>query len=198
MRQVTNMNWTRTFALAGGFATTALTLVLTLAGTQNVRAQHVHEHGRAALNVAVDENRLVIEFDSPAINVLGFEHEPRTADERKIAEDKQAKLKSDQGLFLMPAGARCHLASATIEPPTWRQDKDEEHPEGAAGQHHEDHQDYVAHYTFECAQIAELRWIDVRLLDQLHAGVQLDANVVTSTTQTRQTLTAKNNRLRVD
>ena len=34
-----------------------------------------HEHGKVTINAALEGNQLVIEFDSPAINVVGFEHE---------------------------------------------------------------------------------------------------------------------------
>ena len=33
-----------------------------------------HEHGVAKLNVVLDDNTLELELDSPAMNLVGFEH----------------------------------------------------------------------------------------------------------------------------
>ena len=37
-----------------------------------------HVHGVAHLNVALEGNDLYIELTSPAANIVGFEHDPRT------------------------------------------------------------------------------------------------------------------------
>ena len=40
-------------------------------------SHHAHEHGVATLGVAIEQRQLDIILESPAINVLGFEHSPR-------------------------------------------------------------------------------------------------------------------------
>ena len=49
-----------------------------------------HEHGSASLNIALEGNSLELELDSPAMNLLGFEHAAHsTADRAKLASVKR-------------------------------------------------------------------------------------------------------------
>jgi hypothetical protein len=50
------------------------------------RAQHAHEHGSAKLNIAVEGATAVVEWESPAEGVLGFEHDAKTAIQKKQQE----------------------------------------------------------------------------------------------------------------
>ena len=47
-----------------------------------------HEHGVASLNVALDGQTLEIQLQSPAMNLVGFEHEAKSdADKAKVASE---------------------------------------------------------------------------------------------------------------
>ena len=49
-----------------------------------------HEHGVAKLNVVLDGNTLELELDSPAMNLVGFEHAASSdADKAKVAAVRQ-------------------------------------------------------------------------------------------------------------
>ena len=61
-------------------AVTAAAMILLLASALSAaegehREHGAHEHGRGLLNVVVEGNELVIEFEMPGVNVVGFEHE---------------------------------------------------------------------------------------------------------------------------
>src|SRR5882724_5393572 len=63
-------------------------LLATLACT-STWAQHspkAHDHGAAQLNIAVDGKTAVIEFESPAQSIIGFEHAAKTPGEKKKQE----------------------------------------------------------------------------------------------------------------
>ena len=69
-----------------------------------------HEHGAARLNAALDGKRLELEFISPAMNPVGFEHAPATpADEAKIAEAR-SQLEQPAALFGLPTAAGCSVS----------------------------------------------------------------------------------------
>lgn len=69
-----------------------------------------HEHGAARLNAALDGKRLELEFISPAMNLVGFEHAPATpADEAKIAEAR-SQLEQPAALFGLPTAAGCSIS----------------------------------------------------------------------------------------
>ncbi|HEY7378118.1 MAG TPA: DUF2796 domain-containing protein [Steroidobacteraceae bacterium] len=159
----------------------ALGMCLAAASAQAFE-QHVHEHGRAFLNVAIDGTRLTLELDTPAINVLGFEHAPHSDAERQAVDRALGWLQSGRELFLVPGAAGCRFVHTTLEPPRWGSAAHEDH----AGE--EEHADYHATYEFECAHMEQLAWIDVRLVDRLMPGVKTEATVVTPTLQTQRTL----------
>lgn len=50
------------------------------AGTTKKRHQHgAHEHGTAAVNIAIEERTATVEFTAPADSVVGFEHQAKSA-----------------------------------------------------------------------------------------------------------------------
>ncbi|HEY0340420.1 MAG TPA: DUF2796 domain-containing protein, partial [Steroidobacteraceae bacterium] len=89
----------RTVSLAGAVC---CSLLLSILATSPSHAdefeQHPpHEHGKVTINAALDGNELVIEIDSPAINVIGFEHEPRTESERAAVNVAASLLQNGRG-----------------------------------------------------------------------------------------------------
>jgi hypothetical protein len=114
--------------------TFALILCAFLAQAQST-PQKAHQHGTAQINVALEGNKGELEFESPADGVLGFEHAPKTAAQKKTTADVLAKFKTQAGtLFEFPAAAACTLTPKEVEI----------HREGP--QHSEVH----AHYSISC------------------------------------------------
>ena len=42
-----------------------------------------HVHGKAEMNILIDEKTFIFELNSPTLNFLGFEHEPETNEEKE-------------------------------------------------------------------------------------------------------------------
>ena len=67
-----------------------LAIVIIFSGpvqAEEKRHHEAHEHGVANLNVAVEGNNIYIEFSSPAANIVGFEHHPRTHEQKDAVRD---------------------------------------------------------------------------------------------------------------
>ena len=142
--------------------------------------QHAaHEHGKVMINVALEEKQLVIELDSPAVNVVGFEHAPRTDDERAAVRTASDLLKSGKGLFGLPKDALCLFQGAEVKPPKWEASS-EEH---GAPDKHEHHADYEARFTYRCEAPRSLTWLEPWLLDKLLNVVEARVNIVTGNGQ---------------
>ena len=62
---------------------------LALSQAEEKHHHKAHVHGVAHLNVALEDNELYIEFISPAANIVGFEHQPKTE------KTKRRRKKSD-------------------------------------------------------------------------------------------------------
>ena len=74
-----------------------------------------HVHGIATLNLAVEGDDLEIEFVSPAGNIVGFEHEAVTANERRAVRDAVRLLKDGRALFDLAPADSCGLHIADVE-----------------------------------------------------------------------------------
>jgi hypothetical protein len=74
-----------------------------------------HVHGQAVLEVAVDGGAVQLNLYSPLDNLLGFEHAPRTEEERRAVRTMAAKLHQGESLFVFAPSARCRLESSSLQ-----------------------------------------------------------------------------------
>jgi hypothetical protein len=140
-----------------------------------LETHEAHEHGVAALNIAIEGSRVELALDSPSINVLGFEHAPRSDSERAAVARAQRTLEGAERLFALTHAAECRLTSSDVVAPTWSED--------------DTHADYEAHYAFLCAKPELLRTIDVQLVEHLQDGTKLRVQIVARGRQTGAELT---------
>ncbi len=163
--------------------------------------QHAaHEHGKITINVALEKQELSIELDAPAVNVVGFEHVPRTAQEKAAAAGAAMLLKSESGLFGMPPEARCRLSGAQINGPHWEKDAEGHEHDGHDGDHehadaHEQHADYEASYMYKCEAPAQLAWFEPWLLEKLRDVHEARINLITATGQRSQVVSRARERV---
>ncbi|WP_454870606.1 DUF2796 domain-containing protein [Pseudomonas lini] len=123
-----------------------------------------HEHGVGRLNAALDGQTLELELESPAMNLVGFEHAATTdADKAKVAAVR-AQLEKPLVLFNLPKAAGCVVATQELESPLFgdKPDADDEHEEAKDGhEHHHDHSEIHAHYQFSCSAPGALKTLDL-------------------------------------
>jgi hypothetical protein len=126
-----------------------------------------HEHGVGRLNAALDGKTLELELESPAMNLVGFEHVATSdADKAKVAAAR-AQLEQPLALFNLPKAAGCVVENQELESPLFgdKPDADDDHDEDAKDEdgheHHHDHSEIHAHYQFTCATPAALKSLDL-------------------------------------
>ena len=142
-----------------------------------------HQHGVARLKVMVQGQRLAFEFDSAAIDVIGFERAPQSDAEQRKVSYARGQLQQAPRLFITSPGANCRLVSVKVDEPTWDD----------AGEH----QDYRARYVFLCQRPQLLQAIDVRLVNQLAPGTRLQARVMVGNTKRTLELVDNRNTIRI-
>jgi len=110
----------------------ALSLGLTYVNASAIaREQHdAHTHGVANMTLVSEGGILEVQFESPAISILGFEHKPKTEEQNKAIEKAKALLSSSTNILTMK-GTSCSPKSANVE------------IHGPAGQTPEDHHDHA-------------------------------------------------------
>lgn len=175
------------------------------------RQHGAHEHGVAHLNVAVEGNNLVIELFSPAANIVGFEHHPKTQAQKKQVKEAREKLGAAEMLFKLPTQAQGRLVSSNVDTNIDSDSADASYHHEEAGIHDEDeqnaldhhndeqehsrHSDFKAQYQFFCDTPEKLAYLDVMLF-QIFPGIQhIEVQILTDTGQSAKELTAKDYRI---
>ena len=126
-----------------------------------------HEHGVGRLNAALDGKTLELELESPAMNLVGFEHVATSdADKAKVAATR-AQLEQPLALFNLPKAAGCVVENQELESPLFgdKPEADDDHDEDAKDEdgheHHHDHSEIHARYQFTCATPDALKTLDL-------------------------------------
>ncbi len=175
------------------------------------RRQHdAHVHGSAALNVALEGEELHIELDSPAANIVGFEHAPSSESDHAALDKAVAKLKDGDRLFRFNDDAGCRMETANVSSELLDEEH-EGHTDEKSGEHahekhaheekkghdheeHEDegevHSDIEAVYHFECDAPGKLTQLTVELFEAFPGTEELKVQYVIESKQGAAELTA--------
>ncbi|MDP2246714.1 MAG: DUF2796 domain-containing protein [Nitrosomonadales bacterium] len=145
-------------------------------------AAEAHVHGMATLQIAVDGKTLQLNLESPLDSLLGFEHQPRTNQQKIAVKDMEHRLRQAGQLFKPTPAANCTLKSVALISPVLETGKDH-------GHQHDDHANLDGEFIFECAKPTELRDLEVILFDSFPRLRQLKAEAATPRGQTAVTLT---------
>jgi hypothetical protein len=101
-----------------------------------------HVHGEAQLFIAIDGNQVLLELESPADNIIGFEHAPATERQQKQLESGLVKLDSYLSIATFPE-VNCQQISAEVKSPFKDHHEAEAHEDGHDSNHkehnHEEH-----------------------------------------------------------
>lgn len=124
-----------------------------------------HEHGVGRLNAVLDAKTLELELESPAMNLVGFEHLATTAaDKAKVAAVRK-QLEQPLALFSLPKAAGCVVSTQELESPLFGDKPEDDHDHATDGKgaaaHDHDHSEIHAHYQFTCATPAALKDLDL-------------------------------------
>jgi len=128
-----------------------------------------HQHGLASLDIALDDKRLEIELESPSMNILGFEHQPNTAEQQAQAAAARALLEQPQALFTLPEAAGCMVKKVEVESPLFGNDDDDDMHTDTAG---ETHSDIDADFDLTCSNPQALDSISLAPLFKAFPGMQ--------------------------
>jgi hypothetical protein len=127
-----------------------------------------HEHGAGELDVALEGTTLELELRSPAANLLGFEHSPRSAEERQRLARLQEQLGRPQVLFTLPAAAGCRLASQQLDSPLLA---DGPAGKSAHDEHDDAHSEIHVRYRFDCSTPEALGGLDAAPLFRAFSAI---------------------------
>ena len=170
------------------------------------RQHEAHVHGIAELNLALEGEEVHVELDSPAANIVGFEHAPSSKADHAAVDKAVATLKNGDQLFRFNKEAGCRLEKAMVTSALLEEehhdhddkhsdDHDHENHEHEAHEHEEHegetHSDIEAVYHFECDQPAKLTQLTVELFEAFPATEKLNVQYVVENKQGATELSMK-------
>lgn len=121
-------------------------LALAWAGTAFAaerRELGAHQHGHGELNIAIDGNKIALEFEAPGADIAGFEHEAKSEKDKATIKQAIATLEKPLALFKAPDAAQCKVSEAKVEleMEEHHHDGHDEHDEhGKSDDHDHDHE----------------------------------------------------------
>jgi ABC-type Zn2+ transport system substrate-binding protein/surface adhesin len=149
---------------------------------------------------------------------VGFEHHPRTAEQKSAVRKAIEALKATDPIFALSSDAGAKLVKSTVytdieedhkhksgedhspeHGETTRTDNHEEddsyHGEHHDGDEHERHSEFKAEYHFVCSSPNNLKQIDV-LLFRIFPGIEhIEVQLISGTRQTALELTANKSQI---
>lgn len=162
------------------FSLSLLPIPVVTAGNHDHHHHDAHIHGEARLQMVMEHDALEMELQTPAQDIVGFEHAAAHDEERQQVADAIARLEAGNKLFRFE-GTACALQEAKAEQHT------------SKGGHVEFH----SHYRFRCEQPDELRHIDVQLANRFNGITRIHAQWIFGSHQGTRTLNSDNHRIEV-
>ncbi|WP_420860718.1 zinc uptake protein ZrgA [Algirhabdus cladophorae] len=125
----------------------ATTCIATTGYAEDTRELDAHEHGVGELNIAIEGQQVAMELHVPGADIVGFEYEATSAEDRAAIEAAVAKLNQPLSLFEMTDAAGCTVvkASAGLETEEDHEDHDHDDHDEHGDEDHADHKDDKDH-----------------------------------------------------
>lgn len=161
-----------------------------------------HVHGHGTVNIAIENTRVSIELEAPGMDIVGFEHEANSTDQKAALAKSKAQLADPLSLFKVPAAAKCKLAEAKTEIETEAEhdhdhgaekgDENAEHDHDGDGHDHVDHAGHTTFhvtYAIDCAVPEKLTSITFDYFNVFAGAKELDVSIVTARAQNKFEMT---------
>ena len=171
---------------------------------EETRSADAHEHGHGSFNMAVEGDAVAIELETPAFDILGFEHEAKTEADKAAIKTARAALADPVALFGLAPSANCTITEAEIEIGAEADHHDDEHHED---EHHDDehhaeeddhkeddhadhdeegaeHSEVHAHYALTCGAADKITGVNMTgYFNAFPKAEELDAAILTDAGQ---------------
>ena len=138
---------------------------ISLLFAEETRQVDKHEHGVGELNIAIQSNTMVLEFMIPGADIVGFEYEAKSEQDKATVNAALTKFDDYNNIFIIPISSKCLLVSSkiNINQEDDHDDHDDHEEQDGQDDHddHDEHQEeahneFYAKYTFECGDIKSL------------------------------------------
>ncbi|MFV8461881.1 zinc uptake protein ZrgA [Vibrio campbellii] len=197
-----------------------MTVSTNVLANEEFRSHSAHVHGQVEVNIAQDGQELLVEVTAPGADVVGFEHAPETAEQKKVFEQAIAQLNKPDELFSFN-NASCTLKFKSVTN-TLEGDHDDHEGHDHAEHDHDDHKDhdhaehdhddheghdyhdheshdhsegghgeFTVEYHYQCSDVAKLDTVSTQWFSKFSNTEKMTVNLLTDTAQVQEVLNAE-------
>ena len=197
-----------------------MTVSTNVLANEEFRSHDAHVHGQVEVNIAQDGQELLVEVTAPGADVVGFEHAPESAEQKKVFEQAIAQLNKPDELFSFN-NASCTLKFKSVTN-TLEGEHDEHEGHDHAEHDHDDHKDhdhaehdhddheghdhhdheghdhsqgghgeFTVEYHYECSDVAKLDTVSTQWFSKFSNTEKMTVNLLTDTAQVQEVLNAE-------
>lgn len=159
-----------------------------------------HVHGNAELHIVLDASQLSLALHSPAMNLLGFEHNANSPEQQAMVESTRINLKNTNALFLLNGGG-CTLNQQSTDFSAILKTDVNVRADNKQGSHedhdldNDSHRDIEASYQYTCTKPDKLRSITVALHEVFTSIASLQIQWIVHSRQGAATLNHEHNEI---
>ena len=168
-----------------------------------------HVHGEAELNIVFEGQKLLVELESPSFNLVGFEHEPKTLEQKNLVKKTIELLENFKSVANLSEEASCNIIDTKVstsmkgvEEGLGEHHEDEHHEdEHHEDEHHEDehqhsekeiHSEFFATYFLTCTRPENLKSIELKLFSTFSLIEEVDVQMISQGRQDFAELNSEN------
>jgi len=181
------------------------------------REKDSHEHGAANVMLAMEGEKLQLSFEVPSESLIGFEHFPKSQDQRWYFNEAIKSLLEPSKLFSIPADAECLLVGINVSQSLFaakdehgHEEKDEhgheekdEHGHEEKDEHGHDesekseiHSEFISKYHWNCEHLDEIDSIGTQLMNIFPRIEEIRVRWITKNNQGSIELESKDDRIK--
>lgn len=160
-----------------------------------------HQHGHAELQIAVDTNNADVFLRSPAYNLLGFEHQPRTKQQHQQLADLEQWAASTP--LINTEDGNCKVKDASFHS-SWPEATDQHDNHAHEHEHHDHrdeqesgHSDIEITQSLTCDGLANQHALATPLMEHFPALEHLDVQWIDASGQGATRLEAGDQQFRI-
>ncbi|MBT2948700.1 MAG: DUF2796 domain-containing protein [Vibrio anguillarum] len=197
-----------------------LILSMPALANEEFRQHEAHVHGHVEFNIAQDGQDLLIEITAPGADVVGFEHAPQNDEQQQRLNKVLEQFSHADGIFQLPAPAKCHLEESRIAHTLNGEHHDHDHDHDHHEKHDDKHQDkdaqhahhdhkkdvhdegehsghgeFTIQYQYHCDNMPQLQYLDTQWFNLFPNTQTISANVLTDKAQSASELKTNSTRI---
>jgi len=171
---------------------------------QVARQKDSHEHGAAKLMMALEGEKLHVEFEVPSESLIGFEHFPKSQSNRKNFNEAIKILSDPSKLFSIPIKAECLLVGMNVSQSLFSNEEEHGHDESEKEDEHghdeseksEIHSEFKSNYYWNCQHLDEIDSIGTQLMSFFFGIEEIRVNWISNNGQGSLELESKDDRIK--